>query len=729
MTNKKLLTYSILILATLLAYINTANNGFVYDDVSVIKKNRYLTHIENIKDIFSKENYFARSGTGKYKRYGEGSYRPIVTLTYFLDQAVSNKNPVVSHSMNLFYHLIQVLLIFNLILLISNNRSVALITALIFAVHPAGAEAINSISFREDILCSIFLCSSLYLYIIHLNKRLKTSVYLLYSIVFYLLACFSKENAGIFPLIILCYNHLIYNSLKQPINIRSFKKFSKEYIAFSIALIGYVFVRFFLFTYKSPAPWTSDVDIFLRITRGLNLLPYYIRLIIFPDRLSPAYNEGFLENFSYLPISIPVLLFVMWLITKNLKKKPIFSFSLIWLVINFIPVSGISELQHPVAERYLYLPMIGLIWFITLCFISFFKKHKKVILILIIPAVIILTTRTNIQNAVWKSEFSLWDYTIKLAPKNYNTQANYAVVLANTGRLKDAVIHYKKAIEIDNRAQSHYNLANTYSELGLKEKAKEEYRISIKLDPNYSEAHNNYGKMLAIDCKYPEAIKEIELALMLNPYNAKAFNNLGACYNNIGNYEQAIKALKKAIRIHPNYINAQYNIGTSYYKIGDYDNAEKTMLWILKVKPKNKVAKQYLSSIRAIRNNPKQNTPKPETKHQTIKKDVPKKYPPIKTSQKKITKTPSSEDLLSKSNTLMDKEDYLQALQTLRRAKRHDPDNIEIMLQLGKCYIKLESFQIAKKEYTAVLQKDPDNKEAQQKIEYLDNISRTSEKE
>ncbi len=377
MTSKNILAYSILILAVIMAYLNTANNGFVYDDVSVIKTNRYITHIENIKDIFSREDYFARSGTGKYRRYGEGSYRPVVTLTYFLDQIISDKNPIVSHSMNLFYHLIQVLLIFNLIILISSNRSVALITALIFAVHPAGSEAINSISFREDILCSIFLCSSLYFYIIHLKNRLRKSVYLLYSVTFYLLACFSKENAGIFPLLVFSYNHLVYNSLKKPFRFKNLKKFTLEYTTFAVAAIGYIFVRFVIFTYNPPVPWNSNIKISAQIIRAINLLPYYIRLIIFPDRLSPAYNRGFLENFSYLAISIPVIILLIWLIVKNLRKKPISSFSLIWLVVTFIPISGIIELQHPVAERYLYLPMIGLIWFITTCFVDFFKNHKK----------------------------------------------------------------------------------------------------------------------------------------------------------------------------------------------------------------------------------------------------------------------------------------------------------------------------------------------------------------
>jgi len=153
------------------------------------------------------------------------------------------------------------------------------------------------------------------------------------------------------------------------------------------------------------------------------------------------------------------------------------------------------------------------------------------------------------------------------------------------------------------------------------------------------------------------------------------------------------------------------------------------MLWILKVKPNNKVAKKYLSSIRTLRNNPKKLPLKPEKKHTPIKNDVMKKYPLIKTSQSKLTKTQSSVDLISKGNELMDNGEYLKALQTFRRAKRHDPDNIEIMLQLGKCYIKSESFTIAKKEYTAILQKDPDNEEAQQKIKYLDTILETSEKE
>jgi|GEM_PF-785297 len=737
----KIIIYSILLTAGALAYINTVSNDFVYDDASVMKNNRHLKDFSNITDIFSKEEYFARSGVAKYKRYGEATYRPVVTVSYFIDFALFGENPAGSHAMNLIYHLIHVLVLYKLLLLITGSKNTSMVSSLVFAVHPIGSEAINAISFREDILCSLFLCLSLFYYIKYLKSNFKVAANLYLSALYYLISCMSKENGFILPVLILFYNHFCYYNF----SIKQFRltagRFTKTYAIFFITATIFLLIRFIIFDYKSLDDISSSgSSAFTAIIRFLNLILYYFRLILIPDKLAPAYNVGFLENTGYLALSIPFLSGMLFAIYYFKSEKPVLSFCLIWYLATLLPVSGLIYLQHPVAERYLYLPSIGVITFFCLLITDIIKNNR--IKIPVVTAIILLfISRSIVQNTVWSDEFSLWDYTVKIAPKNYNALANYAVMLAEKGFVQDSIVYYKKALAIDNRAQSHYNLANTYVQLGLREKAKESYLMSIALDPNYSEAHNNLAKMYGEEGKYEAAIEEVKIALKLNPYNAPAYNNLGVCLNQLKRYREAIDALKKAIQISPGYVNAHFNLASSYFGNGEYDKAEQTMRFVVSVDPDNKSAQDYLQYILEERKNrqlnQEHNSAKPEGSQPANSSELSKYANQISTDKIPVNtiipnrKIPDSgsdttsdkinvSGYLEKGDSFMESKNYLEALKMYRTALRHSPDNEQAHLKLADCYIKLGSIQLAKKQINEILRFSPNNGQAKSLLIEID---------
>ena len=81
---KNLLLAVFLIFIVFAVYANSLNNQFVYDDTAVIVENHFVRDPANLKDLFTNK-YFARSGIGQMTNSGEGSWRPLATLTYFID--------------------------------------------------------------------------------------------------------------------------------------------------------------------------------------------------------------------------------------------------------------------------------------------------------------------------------------------------------------------------------------------------------------------------------------------------------------------------------------------------------------------------------------------------------------------------------------------------------------------------------------------------------------------
>ena len=158
-----ILSISLILIISIAIYSNTLKNGFVYDDEFTVVNNTLIKNFSNISKLFTKE-YFAASG--------EMSYRPVVTFTYFIDYALYGLKPYGYHLTNLLLHALNgVILYIFLTLLFKPSQSsifnLQLLISLLFATHPVLTEAVNAISFREDLLCFLFYISALIPYIVH----------------------------------------------------------------------------------------------------------------------------------------------------------------------------------------------------------------------------------------------------------------------------------------------------------------------------------------------------------------------------------------------------------------------------------------------------------------------------------------------------------------------------------------------------------------------------------
>ena len=181
-------------------YANTLSNGFVYDDITVLGR---VKSGEDIYKLFTRE-YFRISG--------EASYRPIVTITYFIDYKLFEFSTWGYHLTNIILHALNGILFYIFLYrastiygLFSENSFPILVTCLLFTAHPVLTEAVNVISYREDLLVFFFLFLSFNFYLLlHVTDSFlkKFALYILSSIC-YILALFSKEMAATFPLLLL----------------------------------------------------------------------------------------------------------------------------------------------------------------------------------------------------------------------------------------------------------------------------------------------------------------------------------------------------------------------------------------------------------------------------------------------------------------------------------------------------------------------------------------------
>ena len=142
-----------LIILSFAAYLNTLPNTFVFDDIYVISGNYFIRDWKNFWGLFTSK-YFAASG--------ELSYRPVVTLSYFVDYSLWHLNPMGYHLTNIILHTLNSTILFFLVQRMVRNTPLAFLASLFFACHPVLSEAVNAISYREDLLCCYFLLPPLF---------------------------------------------------------------------------------------------------------------------------------------------------------------------------------------------------------------------------------------------------------------------------------------------------------------------------------------------------------------------------------------------------------------------------------------------------------------------------------------------------------------------------------------------------------------------------------------
>jgi len=97
-------------------------------------------------------------------------YRPVVELSFFLDNLLWNMEPAVLHLENLLLHCMNSMLIFVLVRRVTaGNETVwspcGLLAALLFAVHPVMVEAVAWIAGRTDLLLTLFSLSAIWFWL------------------------------------------------------------------------------------------------------------------------------------------------------------------------------------------------------------------------------------------------------------------------------------------------------------------------------------------------------------------------------------------------------------------------------------------------------------------------------------------------------------------------------------------------------------------------------------
>jgi len=563
-----------------------------------------------------------------------GNWIPLTELSFAIDHYFWGMEPYGFHLTNLLLHLLNTLLVFWLLLLISGNSLLSLLSALIFALHPMHVESVAWITERKDVLYALFYLAALVSWV--KGKMLKKRGLLYLTMFLYLLALCSKSMAVTLPLVLIIYD--VYYENKQ------LKKVILDKIPFFVLAAGVVAITL-KSTYASTTPY-AELNIIERLVTANYAFWFYPVKLLLPFKLSAIYpypqdiNQA-IPLYYYLSLLLTGAL--IWQLLAISKKHKMLLFWFWFYLLTILPVLHLLPLAGGAVtcDRFTYIPALG-VYMVLLYLLqqNFTLKRTKYIILIFIAFYAFLSWQ---RIAVWKdgvvlhtdiiarypqielpyinrgkaygqrgehgkaiADFSnaikvnpvsadaynnrgneygdLKDYeagiadldtALQLRPGFVEGYNNRAHLYMNAGRYAEAEADFAQALSLKpDYAGSWYNRGNLYRKIGEYEKAIADYDQAVKLNPQMMDAYNNRGTAYSMSGRHQEAIRDFGLALQQQPGNVSYLNNRGNAWKDLGDSQKALHDFNLAIKINPAYANAYHNRAVVYYSLDRIEAAE-----------------------------------------------------------------------------------------------------------------------------------------------------------
>ena len=534
------------------------------------------------------------------------NYHPITMISLWLNAKYSGIQSAGSFiSTNIVIHILNSLLVFFLSYRISNRKIIlALVTALLFAIHPMHVESVVWVSERKDVLYSFFFLLSMIFYWDY-TQRSKVHDYVL-CLCMFLLSCLSKAMAvSLVP----CLFLLDYIA-SRAFNKRKLYIEKIPFIAFAL-LIGIIAIDvqgggdlggMLSPTENANALSHTYTDVFERFKNSSFANFFYLSRFFIPIDLSPFHPYSLIQESNiwiYITISCGSITAFIWSIIQN-KKVLTFSlgfyFFTIALVLQFFPVGSAI-----VAERYSYLPYIGLAYIIGFVFQKMWNAFNKSIvafLLLLITVMLLKTTRA--QSDIWQDHNTLFSQAVTRYPDDPFSRKTLASGLWSEGKLDSAIYHIGFAIEhLDLYSSSAIELlANSHFDLGNNTEALHYFDEAIRIDTTSVTAR--YHRAIALLEADPiKAIADFDWCEQSNNAYIQPliYAPRGRAYGLRGQYRNAIKDLSKAIELYPEDIHNYLDRGISYEHNKEFKKAIEDYTHALKIDSKCKLAMDRLKHI------------------------------------------------------------------------------------------------------------------------------------
>ncbi len=540
-------------------------NDFVGDDHSFIVENDFYREWTNVSHLFSgkyitdADDVFNKNTEALLT--GSVAYRPVLSLTYFVDYALWGINPFGYHLTNVMLHLFNTLLVYYCLFVIlmkfskykfTSPKATSLLAAIIFCIHPLKVEPVCSIGYRADLLaCFFVLCS--FLLFLETSREDSRGIQLksFLSLFCFFLALFSKESVVIYPLILMAFEWVFTKRRLTHVMGSLFTK----YKGFFVILLFYAFLYIFIMPNSSLRRIALLGGSFANHGFAMTaIFCEYLLAIVFPPmvKILPPTHLPAWEGFSALRAAggvLAALLLVLFVI-RNVRKYDERSFFVLWFLVCLIPVLNVIPLATPFAYRFMYLPSLGfsalIAWYFDRwdSFIAQKWHQEKLMKIVKTGYLLLCVIITYFSVFAWKNNLILAQNMIKDFPSDPAGYLFLGIQYEKKGMRQSAQAMASESLRRGIQDPRAYHILGRAEERD-KEKSLSCFERCIRLYPRYAACYTGAGRILLFKNELGRSRTYLQKSLALTS-SFSSYVYLLQNYLLEGNFEQADRLYAEA---------------------------------------------------------------------------------------------------------------------------------------------------------------------------------------
>ena len=548
----------VVLLATLICFGNSLGGEFVADDYLVVVGNTAIQSFASIPRLFTQSFLF------NYPEHG--LYRPLSYVSFAINYLFGELNPFGYHLFNLLIHALNGLLVYLLAQEYTGRGTLALSASLLFVAHPVHTEAVSNIAGRPEMLAA---AGVLLAWLFHTQERLPHRHW--FSSAAYFLGLLAKESAIVLPGVLILADYCARRPSSSKYSAKDLYKYAGYflvtalYLAIRVAVLNRIGDSVAATVFKDASLQTRILTMSLAFVR-------YFKLLIWPRELMALYD------FSVIPltprITLPVafsMIIIAGIVSVGvwcLWRRRFAAFAILFF---FVTISPVSNLVFPtgilIAERALYLPVLGICLLAAGVFAKLFERNLAWRAIALSCLILILSAaavRDYSRNADWFNQVAYLRgllRTLPDSPLTPRTLEELGARLAVKGEYNEALGHLKRALELrPNSVDAAYNAALMLERLDRRDEALKYLEDAARMSPGDVEIRNYYASALLRGNQLDRARVELEAVIAMKPDIAEAHNSLGIVYTKQQLYEKARAEFEAALKIRPDDANAINNL-------------------------------------------------------------------------------------------------------------------------------------------------------------------------
>ncbi len=616
-----------LVFATVLVYGRVGGFTFLdYDDIYIFFKNPF------VRGGLTWDGIVWGATTCFYEYW-----HPLMWWSHMLDCQLFGLNAGPHHLVNLGFHLLNTLLVFAVFRRMTGMVWRSAIVATLFGVHPLHVESVAWLAERKDLLSTFFWLLSLRAYARYVEEFRKTpSVtnfngkagapeaqigkpgrFYWLAWLFFLLGLLSKPMVVTLPFVLLLLDYWPLNRISDlRFGISDLKAKRRESLAWLVwekwPFFGLTALFCFITWYSVKLGEHFPVEHLPSPgVRWANIPISYVRYLwktIYPCNLAVLYPMPGQWPWWEVAGAILVLVAITWLVLRAQSAWYLVFGWLTFLGI-LVPTIGIVQVgEQAMADRYMYVPLIGLFAAAVWGAADLFGRWKVSGVVAGCLTALLLgacTWLSWVQVQYWHDSVSLWTHCLAAGAESSTVHHDLGQALVAVGEPEKAMEQYQAALKLEpNDRVANLSYGGALILVGKLREATNFFAKFLQSDPDYGEAHENMGQALLASGDLDGAVAQFADAIRLNPTRAVAYADMGEALSAQGKSDDALNSYLTALKLNPAFAAAHYYLGMEYLRRGSLDDAVESLESAVKFDPATLGPHLQLADVYSRRHEP-----------------------------------------------------------------------------------------------------------------------------